>query len=448
MSKWPTEQCRRLIKQIRVRPRIENWEDPEFRSFAASLNQEFEREVVAGFAPDSEQTAAYFEIIRMDWGPEAVKTTGHRLIGSGLDPATVSSAWLTSFQAGGAHTLAAELLEELHFKFRTNEIVALRYGQSLAAVGRRNALSTLAEESALIYEYGEWGKTQWASLLLDAMLPDNAMVFIQYMQKNESLRASLSWRAQGLSVKPEPFPYETLLINLNREPRKWRISEMLLKLGGFQPTRIEAIDARNVPYFALKKVAANQEVMESQGISAIATALSHLKCWEKACNLERPTLILEDDAVPFVTWNHIASEEFEPGAWDLLFINERMSLCSSLDTENQAVDPWHVLSNRRGNVNGVGTDAYMVSREGARKLLELFDRDGIYGHIDWQLGAYAVDKIVDPDKSNPLHEALTHRLAALGDSNGLKVACMDIPMFKAVDHGVSNTVDISREMRE
>ncbi len=126
---------------------------------------------------------------------------------------------------------------------------------------------------------------------------------------------------------------------------------------------------------------------------AVGCFLSHAKAWELFINSGKPfALICEDDA-RFISSLPPRMMDFGfPANFDLAFCNQRMG-SGSLDSpitildngfafESAFVAAQKIISDGR-KMNSVGTDGYFVSREGARKLLEIFSRRKISMEVDW-----------------------------------------------------------------
>lgn len=97
--------------------------------------------------------------------------------------------------------------------------------------------------------------------------------------------------------------------------------------------------------------------------------LSHMAVWTDIERDGRPgyRLVLEDDAHPH---NLELIREAKSG-YDMIFCNDR------------AFMPRHKQA-----IHGLGTDGYLVSLAGARRLRRLFYRDGFADHVDCRLREY------------------------------------------------------------
>lgn len=437
---------RGFVRGIRTRPRNENWADPAFAETANNLYAEFKSDASARDA-SAEKIQAYFELLRMDWGVEVIPSVVERLRDSGASTAVIAGAFLTSMNAGGRHEAAVPVLERLYLSSPADPVVALRLAESYSATGEFCKLRRLSREAAAGLNFGQWAVGQWAQLLVNALQLEEAALFIRRITKDEKLKAELELRMSSLTSGYGRFPIPSLVINLAQENRKLAITDKLLRAVGVYSMRLDAVDARNLPGYALRKLAADEGYLAAQGPSSIATALSHIKALESAARREKPTLILEDDVVPYASPDLDFLEDLYDDKLDLLFVNRRMSFPDLRQRGPRVVSAWSVLEKRKREYNGIGADAYFVTPSGANKILDLFVRDGIHGHYDWQLGAYAVATEASAQKPiSASQKIVKQRLSRLSCPENFRTGALSIPLFTAVDHGVSNTTDISREL--
>jgi hypothetical protein len=118
----------------------------------------------------------------------------------------------------------------------------------------------------------------------------------------------------------------------------------------------------------------------------LGCSLSHAAAWENALRAGTEwSLILEDDS-DAEGLEKLRDLQLSPDI-DLIFCNGRMVY------QQSGVDLLPILPAFEfiiRNNTGVGTDGYLISRRGARKLLEFFARDGFYSHVDLRLAAYSL----------------------------------------------------------
>ncbi|MEM8787116.1 MAG: glycosyltransferase family 25 protein [Pseudomonadota bacterium] len=194
----------------------------------------------------------------------------------------------------------------------------------------------------------------------------------------------------------------TYVINRAADADRWAyVTESVKPHFDLELTRFDAIDGRadgfrisdHLPpgsQLSIKTPALVNKCAEA------AILLSHAHCWHKVLNgPDEYALIVEDDVAfqePVVELSNTLSDGF---TFDLIFCNRRMILfrralpnddvlpqCLYLDEFHSrmvATFPAEEFETKRFNKqgrlpNGVGFDAYVVSRRGAEKLLELFEQ--------------------------------------------------------------------------
>lgn len=437
-------------KDIRNNTRESNWSNPQFSGLAEELYSSFRGVRFNKQEADAETVSAFFELVRMDWGVSAVVKTANELAGSSTRLEPIASALLSSCQAGSGHELAVQPLELFRASEPDNPIIALRLGQALAGIGDWESLDRLASDTVHSLDYGPWALERWARLLTDSCRFEVAEQFVSKLDSKPDLRRLLDLRLQSFTEGTGAFPFPTYLINLDREPRKLRLSMELLQHGGYSPTRVSAIDGKQLPEFALEKLGSSPKVLNAQGAGAIATALSHIKTWEQFLSSNADViLVVEDDAAPYVHWSfhrELLERALLP---DLLWANERMSFvsASNVDISRGLEKPWSALGEPTAQYNGIGTDCYLLTRNGAEKLLDFFRVDGIQRHIDWQMGSYSIGRSAGNPTTSRQTVAFNNR-REVNDNHEIDSFCLKLPLITASDHGVSNTTDISREYRQ
>lgn len=173
---------------------------------------------------------------------------------------------------------------------------------------------------------------------------------------------------------------KTFVINLDRAPERWDITEKRLRKEGFEPERIAAIDGHDIS--DLDKYASTfpSRMIFGRNLSPteIGCYMSHAKVWQNIVDHNIPTaLILEDDAVPVKGCKAIVCE-LDPALFNLdilrlHILKEREVISkgwlkqSGLERFNQ-----HSLFFQSGPVWSMA--AYLITRNGARTLLKSTSR--------------------------------------------------------------------------
>lgn len=444
-------ELQKFRQQIRARTGELNWEDSHFSSLAKKLYDSFRAPTAGELVENARALAPYLELVRQDWGLEALKNSVLRLSAQGAPPRTLAVAAKASCRAGRAYVLAVEVAYELWRRHSHDEVVSVVYAQALAATGRWEELDQLALEVQGTLNLSPWAVNEWARILLDSCRFERSKEFGRQLPEGSKSRKLFDLRVGSFdfSQRGSPFPYQTILINLDRETRKWHLAEQLLPYAGYTAERFSAVDGRELPGFALSRLGATPEVLSRHGAGAIATALSHISVWEKfLASGEDHCLVLEDDASPFIHWSFHEKVLAENKNVELLWANERMShaLGEGEIPGSSTSSIKEVLESRPAGFSGIGTDSYLITRKGAEKLLELFDQHGIYGHVDGQMGAY-VARASDHTTTSKSYAASLKLRREFPPFKNVHSVCLSIPLIMANDHGSSNTVDISRDKR-
>ncbi|MEA5392266.1 glycosyltransferase family 25 protein [Cyanobium gracile UHCC 0139] len=120
-------------------------------------------------------------------------------------------------------------------------------------------------------------------------------------------------------------PIPVLAISLERSlDRRSRMQAQSSCFDCFDWCFVDAVDGRRLPKAAAMMLSKSAQWSEHQK-GSIGCFLSHVMCWEKLeAECASHAIILEDDAI-FPRLNDIFSIDL-PSDFDLIFLNERMSL--------------------------------------------------------------------------------------------------------------------------
>ncbi|MBA8904493.1 glycosyltransferase family 25 protein [Aminobacter ciceronei] len=155
------------------------------------------------------------------------------------------------------------------------------------------------------------------------------------------------------------------VINLDRAPQRLERMASLFGELGLDFTRVSAVDGRD-----LAGRQARKGMYYDLGSGEIGCFLSHIKCWDAATKADGEyTAIFEDD----VHFGAGARELLVDTIWipaDADVVKLETTLVRTLVDRDSAARAGD-RSVRRLRDTHPGTGAYIVSREGARKLLEL-----------------------------------------------------------------------------
>jgi GR25 family glycosyltransferase involved in LPS biosynthesis len=175
------------------------------------------------------------------------------------------------------------------------------------------------------------------------------------------------------------------VINLDRDAERMaRMRAALAHYPFIAEVRINALRGSDLPDVACDLLTTKPAMRNFKG--TLGCGLSHAAAWEAIVRNDAAcSLVLEDDSE--VTALENLRELRLPAGVDLVFCNSRMVYQDS-GTELLPVLPALEFMVRNGTA--VGSDGYLLSSDGARKLLGFFARDGFYSHVDLRLAAYCL----------------------------------------------------------
>jgi GR25 family glycosyltransferase involved in LPS biosynthesis len=224
-------------------------------------------------------------------------------------------------------------------------------------------------------------------------------------------------------------------ISLDRRPDRWTNIKASAEIAGLPLERLSAVDAKGFEAHKHPAVSVGTAHNIYYGVrrshyeidtpGAVGASLSHFKAWTQAAQSGSPALIIfEDDAVIppdfCARLQQVMAALPSTGGWDVIQFQltdygDGVTGCKPMAGES----PWQVCTSL------MGAYAYMVSREGARKLL---DR------------AYPIELHVD---------AYMAYLSRLGHIRMLWHPLIDIPtpeMGSDINHGSSGILNVPTHM--
>ena len=196
------------------------------------------------------------------------------------------------------------------------------------------------------------------------------------------------------------FNFPVYLINLEHEYKRRQNSLKQLDELEINPRIISAYNGhqKNFPFYKYRHLSRGKwwekDVFKP---GAFACYLSHAKCWKEIAMGNAPyALILEDDMI-------INQEEFQkfnidniPTSFDILFINigvTRLLKLTSFKKDQFTEDFFPLrktlldllIHNKFNDDLTPGAYAYIVSKQGALKLLKMMDKDKICMGVDYAI---------------------------------------------------------------
>jgi GR25 family glycosyltransferase involved in LPS biosynthesis len=194
--------------------------------------------------------------------------------------------------------------------------------------------------------------------------------------------SSRAWPDTGIAC-------HAVVVNLDRNPE--RMTEMARQLAGSAVpwARHSGVDGTRLPGAAVARLTGDAAAPRG----TLGCFLSHAAVWEAAlARGDQAVLVMEDDAIPLLHLPARLGGLNLPEAWDVVWVNDRMEPAirgadafslHPLPTVMQAMHPEN---------NACGTDGYLVSQSGARKLLDWVSADGFSHDVDWRMVAYGLSQ--------------------------------------------------------
>jgi len=224
---------------------------------------------------------------------------------------------------------------------------------------------------------------------------------------------------------------DVLVINLAKDvDRREALLAQFSKFADLRPRIVEGVHGSALPDNTCEALAQDRRWARNKG--TIGCFLSHVKAWEEVARLtDRFALVIEDD-VNVSGLRHLATLALPDDA-EIVFVNDRMSPQEAGATP--AVLPiWRALELLEAAHGGPGGDGYLLTPEGARKLLAACTKDFYFGHVDGRLLRYATsedDLAKLPDKSWIAGVVRYHRHPTLVPALALlKGYCLSVPLVK------------------
>jgi GR25 family glycosyltransferase involved in LPS biosynthesis len=176
----------------------------------------------------------------------------------------------------------------------------------------------------------------------------------------------------------------TYVINLAHDTERMSyIEEQLSKYAFIETIRVEGFLGSTLPDLACQLLTRNDWSQNFKG--ACGCFLSHIRIWELIARRGGWGLVIEDDA-KIQNLENIRNLII-PEQTDIIFCNDRTAFPGKSGL--RPILPAFEYAGR--NNRGVGTDAYIITSDGANKCLKYLRKDGIFTHVDLRLMAYCLD---------------------------------------------------------
>lgn len=440
-----------FVQDLRYGRRDANDANPDFVRMAGELESQFAR-ILFPLAPETRRRyAEYIDLLRYTRGLDAAVQVAHRHLEQGLDAPLVAVSIQQTCKRAGDFDRAGRELARLNRANPDSPYIALLHGQSLQATASWEALQELARSVLGMPSLPSQPtmSDRWAKLLLESAYPRLAHRFIETLPELSVEKNSLRHRASLFAAPPATVPeIPTLVINLEEDHRKRSVATGALERAGHSCQVLGAVDARDLPGYALQNACSDPEVVREIGAGAVGCALSHIKAWEHiAAHCSEGAFVVEDDAAPYTGIARVRDIMSSVGELDMLFVNERLSsvygVAAPSVPRTSTLDPWTQIGGWRPDRTGWGFDGYFISAHGAEKLLRIMDRERIQEHIDGQVGSYGLRGDLTP--STVQQRMLLEFRLRIDDAEQLRTLALAYPATTQNNFGFSTIGTITRD---
>jgi GR25 family glycosyltransferase involved in LPS biosynthesis len=191
---------------------------------------------------------------------------------------------------------------------------------------------------------------------------------------------------EALGAMVPPVRDVLQIINLDHDLERWaKVGELVGKTG-HQAERVGGVRGLYLPNLAIQGIPGASKVARG----TLGCFLSHLSAWEKIASGAQARGFIAEDDVDFASWMRPGLlQQMTGNDCDLIFCNRRMLeeekwVIPDRTNEPVTVQPlFPVLMTKPVTFRAPGGEGYILSRNGARKLIDLVSRFGIHGDVDW-----------------------------------------------------------------
>lgn len=193
-----------------------------------------------------------------------------------------------------------------------------------------------------------------------------------------------------LSPLPSDGKMRTVVVNLNRRPDRW--GEFLMKAAGplafMKCERYEAVDGTELKSTAqLQRIFDGNDYNMRKGI--VGCAMSHIKLYVEMLESDAEVYCILEDDLDFVPDFELKFRQVYSKAslfdWDMIYLGhhlfEEQVTDESYDKEKvPRIEKWDRAMSLGRSMGGTG--GYLISRQGAQKLLKFINGGGMTNGID------------------------------------------------------------------
>jgi len=192
--------------------------------------------------------------------------------------------------------------------------------------------------------------------------------------------AAISSKAVNINMK-------TYVLNLDKRPDRWETFAKHEEPKCLSYQRFTAIDGSKLsPNKQLQRIFEGNDYNMREGM--VGCAMSHIKMWIELINSYYESFcILEDDLefVPNFREKFIHAYTNLPKDWDICFLGhhlwKKFKTPDNFDKEtNPVLQKWNTLESLKFSMGGTG--GYIISKKGAKGMLDIINQMGMTNGID------------------------------------------------------------------
>ncbi len=201
------------------------------------------------------------------------------------------------------------------------------------------------------------------------------------------------YRRLGRLERSGAADYAIAMINLASNPGRLRTMTRLLRDVPVPWFRVAGVEGRLLPKAAMRRLVGQADPTMR---GTLGCFLSHVSAWDTMVARGLPhCLIIEDDVEPLLPLPAGLGALGLPPDFDVCFVNDRLqprwpAVRIAAQDGYRAVRFAEAFATFLPEDNAPGTDGYIVSDTGARKLLAWVEEDGFAHDVDWRLLAYCL----------------------------------------------------------
>ena len=236
------------------------------------------------------------------------------------------------------------------------------------------------------------------------------------MQAREGVLAGVDAHSGDDAIK-------ALIVNLESSRERLERLGAHLAEAGIEYERVPGIRGSDLSRYAVQRVAPNwtRAITGDNRLGTLGCFLGHIKAWERVAEDDdgRVHLVLEDDAAPRSVLPRSLSALGLTPDFDICFVNTRMERLFA-DGEELPAKPtlypaFEARNSRPAIQPATGGDAYLLTKSGAAKLLEVVDLVGPITHVDWFLFIVGItdeeaEKFREDDRAKKIFDKFRKRL--------------------------------------